>query len=106
MNIIEVKNCNQLIELLISSYQTCQHTRLIEFQGEICEIGGAMPQTDGLFLMNPNYPMTVFIVGQDNRDGSFYLYLFMGREFIFDQTLCAVLPISVRDELIATIKGE
>lgn len=69
-----------------------------------------MPESNGLFLISPNYPMTVFLVGEkyiSNDYGEvFNLYLFMGKEFILDQTLCVVLPISIQGELIATIKGE
>ena len=41
-----------------------------------------------------------------DENGKFILYIFKGEEFILDQTLAVILPNYVKEELIATIKGE
>ena len=76
------------------------------FQGDICEIGGAMPDRDCILMPSYKFPKTIFVIDEYDKDDQFTLYIFKGDSFVLDQTLAVKLPNYVRDELIATIKGE
>ena len=57
---------------------------------------------------------TFYIVNYDDEyedddyedDGQFILYVYHSEHFVLDQTLAIKLPNYVKDELIATLKGE
>ena len=52
------------------------------------------------------FPRTVFTFDEYEENGQFNLYIFKGGSFVLDETLAVKLPSYVKDELIATIKGE
>lgn len=106
-----INNCTELLNHLYLAYNTSMYCcgGHIEFEGTPCEVWGAIPETNGLFIISPTFPNTIFVIGEEQNfygEKTFNLYTIIGREFIIDQTLCVSLPIYVKDELIATIKGE
>lgn len=102
-----LNSCDELLAHLYSAYGTCQYAYdgYLEFQGDLCEIGGIAPDPKGIFMPSPKFPKTVFSIQEDEQDDAFILCILAGDEFILDQTLGVKLPEYVRDELIATIQG-
>ena len=60
------------------------------------------------FILIPicKFPRTVFSIDDHDENGQFTLYIFKGGSFVLDETLAVKLPNYVKDELIATLKGE
>lgn len=103
-----LNNCDKLLAHL---FEACEDTIYacgghIMFQGDMCEAGGFMPSRWCRLIPSTKFPKTVFAIDDYNEDSQFTLYIFKGEEFILDQTLAVKLPNYVKDELIATIKGE
>ena len=103
-----LNNCDELLAYLFEIYDDTKYAcgGHIMFQGDICEIGGAMPDKDCILMPSYKFPRTVFAIDDHDENGQFNLYIFKGDSFVLDQTLAVKLPNYVRDELIATIKGE
>lgn len=104
----EINNCDELLAYLFETYNDTKYAcgGHIMFQGDICEIGGVMPDKDCILMPSYKFPRTVFAIDDYDKDGQFTLYIFKGDSFVLDQTLAVKLPNYVKDELIATIKGE
>ena len=101
-----INNCDELLTHLFQAYGDCMYScgGYLEFQGDLCEIGGFMPDRWCTLMPSPKFPRTVFGI-DDYEDNQFILYIFKGDSFILDQTLAVKLPNYVKDELIATIQG-
>lgn len=101
-----INNCDELLYHLFQSYGDCKYAcgGHIMFQGDICEVGGFMPDRWCILMPSTKFPRTVFAI-DDYEEDQFTLYIFKGEEFILDQTLAVKLPNYVKDELIATIQG-
>ena len=104
----EINNCDELLAYLFETYNDTEYAcgGHIIFQGDICEIGGVMPDRDCILMPSYKFPRTVFAIDDYDRDGQFTLYIFKGYSFVLDQTLAVKLPNYVREELIATLKGD
>ena len=100
-----INNCDELLTYLFQTYGDCMYAcgGYLEFQGDLCEIGGFMPDRWCTLIPSPKFPRTVFGI-DDYEDNQFILYIFKGDAFILDQTLAVKLPNYVKDELIATIQ--
>ena len=103
-----LNNCDELLAYLFEIYDDTKYAcgGHIMFQGDICEIGGAMPDRDCILMPSYKFPKTIFVIDEYDKDGQFTLYIFKGGSFVLDETLAVKLPNYVKDELIATIKGE
>ena len=103
-----LNNCDELLAYLFEIYDDTKYAcgGHIMFQGDICEIGGAMPDRWCILIPSCKFPRTVFAIDDYGENGQFTLYIFKGDSFVLDQTLAVELPNYVKDELIATIKGE
>ena len=106
-----VNNCEELLAYLANEEFFCGSHKYscggyLEFQGNICEVGGFMPDRWCTLMPSYKFPKTVFAIDDYDEDDQFILYVFQGDSFILDQTLAVKLPNYVKDELIATIKGE
>ena len=103
-----LNNCDELLTYLFEIYDDTKYAcgGHIMFQGDICEIGGVMPDRWCILMPSYKFPRTVFAIDDHDENGQFNLYIFKGGSFVLDQTLAVKLPNYVRDELIATIKGE
>ena len=103
-----INNCDELLAYLFEAYNDTKYAcgGHIEFQGDICEVGGFMPNRWCTLMPSYKFPRTVFAIDDYDGDGQFILYIFKGDSFVLDQTLAVKLPNYVKDELIATIKGE
>ena len=104
----EINNCDELLAYLFETYDDTKYAcgGHIMFQGDICEVGGCMPDRWCTLMPSYKFPKTVFAIDDYDEDGQFILYVFNGDSFVLDQTLAVKLPDYVKDELIATIKGE
>ena len=103
-----IMNCDELLAHLFEAYDDTIYAcgGYIEFQGDICEVGGFMPNRWCTLMPSYKFPRTVFAIDDYDGDDQFILYIFKGDSFVLDQTLAVKLPNYVKDELIATIKGE
>ena len=103
-----INNCDELLAYLFEAYNDTKYAcgGHIEFQGDICEVGGFMPDRECILMPSYKFPRTVFAIDDYDGDDQFILYIFKGDSFVLDQTLAVKLPDYVKDELIATIKGE
>lgn len=103
-----IMNCDELLAHLFEAYDDTTYAcgGHIEFQGDICEVGGVMPDRWCTLMPSYKFPKTVFAIDDYDSDGQFILYIFKGDSFVLDQTLAVKLPNYVKGELIATIKGE
>lgn len=106
-----INNCDELLAYLTNEeFFNGSHKYscggYLEFQGDLCEVGGFMPDKWCLFMMSTKFPKTLFSI-QDYgcQQEHFILFIFKGDRFYLDQTLGIILPTYVRDELIATIQG-
>lgn len=103
-----INNCDELLAHLVDAYGDAIYAcgGHIMFQGDICEVGGFMPDRWCTLMPSYKFPKTIFAIDDYNEDGPFILYVFRGDSFILDQTLAVKLPNYVKDELITTIMGE
>ena len=103
-----LNNCDELLTYLFEIYDDTKYAcgGHIMFQGDICEIGGAMPDRWCILIPSCKFPRTVFAIDDHDENGQFNLYIFKGGSFVLDETLAVKLPNYVKDELIATLKGE
>lgn len=103
-----IKNCDELLAYLTNEeFFNGSHKYscggYLEFQGNLCEVGGFMPDRWCTLMPCSKFPKTVFAI-DDYEDNEFTLYIFKGDSFILDQTLAIKLPNYVKNELIATIQ--
>lgn len=114
LNMKNIAGCDELIEYL---RRKTIDREIVQFEGTFCEIGGVEPDTDGLFILNPKFPNTLFIVGETYNGHTydreycdpykvFDFFVITGSAFRLDEAACITLPEYVKDELIATAKGE
>ena len=103
-----LNNCDELLAHLFEAYDDAEYAcgGHIMFQGDICEIGGAMPDRKCILMPSYKFPKTVFAISDYDKNGKFTFYIFKGDSFVLDETLAVELPNYVKDELIATLKGE
>ena len=103
-----INNCDELLAHLFEAYDNAIYAcgGYIMFQGDICEIGGAMPDRWCILIPSCKFPRTVFAIDDYDENGQSNLYIFEGSSFVLDETLAVKLPNYVKDELVATIKGE
>ena len=103
-----INNCDELLAYLFETYGDTKYAcgGHIEFQGDICEVGGFMPDRWCTLMPSYKFPKTVFAIDDYGKDGRFTLYIFKGDSFVLDEALAVILPDYITDELIATIKGE
>lgn len=104
-----INNCDELLAYLTNEEFFCGSHKYtcggyLEFQGDICEVGGFMPDRWCILMPSPKFPRTVFAV-DDYEENQFILYVYQGESFMLDQTLAIKLPNYVKNELIATIQG-
>ena len=104
-----INNCDELLAYLTNEeFFNGSHKYscggYLEFQGDLCEVGGFMPDRWCTLMPSSKFPKTVFAIN-DYEDNKFILYIFKGDSFVLDQTLAIKLPNYVKDELIATIQG-
>ena len=106
-----INNCDELLTYLTNDkffdgFHEYSYGGYLEFQGNMCEVGGFMPDRWCILMPSIKFPKTVFCIDDyDPTDEKFMLYIYKGEEFVLDQTLAVVLPNCIKDELIATIQG-
>lgn len=110
-----INNCDELLahlcadELHSGSHQySCGG--YLEFQGELCEVGGIGGYFNSSTLFTSyKHPNTLFGISDSYTDNEhFVLSVFVlphNSSFVLDQTLGVELPNYVKDELIATIQS-
>lgn len=109
-----ITGCDELIEYLRKRTTTSE---IVQFEGTFCEIGGIEPDTSGLFILSPKFHSTLFIIGRsynghtyDAEDSDPYkvfdFFVITDLSFRLDEAVGITLPEYVKDELIATAKGE
>ena len=103
-----IDNYDELLTYLFETYGDIEYAcgSHIIFQGNICEIGGFMPDRRCILMPSTKFPKTVFAIDDYSEDNQFFLYIFKGKEFILDQTLAVKLPNYIKEELIEILKEE
>lgn len=102
---------NSVEELLEHLYSSCATSRYccggyIEFQGNLCQVEGFLPNKWCTLMPSSKFPKTIFSINNFIEDKEhFILCIYRGDAFVLDQTLGVKLPIEIEDEIIATIKG-
>ena len=106
-----INNCDELLTYLTNDrffdgFHEYSCGGYLQFQGNMCEVGGFMPDRWCTLMPSIKFPKTVFAIDDyDPTDEAFMLYIYKGDAFVLDQTLAVVLPNCIKDELIATIQG-
>lgn len=98
-------NCDELVNFMVENYD---HPYIGEasFQGDRVIFDGLMPNisVDTIIVASAKHPRAVFLVSPWH-DGEIELSIITGKGNL-DQKPGAILPAYVKDELIATIRGE
>lgn len=112
-----INNCDELLDFLYQlsidyhssngdSY-TFFDSFYINFQGDEYEVSVHYGTENWTTFMPSNkYPKTVFGIVDYYIDRGFTLQIFQGDSFILGEAIGIELPASIRDEMIATIKGD
>ena len=106
-----INNCDELLTYLTNDkffdgFHEYSCGGYLQFQGNMCEVGGFMPDRWCTLMPSIKFPKTVFAIDDyDPTDEEFMLYIYKGDAFVLDQTLAIKLPEYVKDELIDTIQG-
>ena len=106
-----INNCDELLTYLTNDkffdgFHEYSCGGYLEFQGNMCEVGGFMPDRWCTLMPSIKFPKTVFVIDDyDPTDEEFMLYIYKGDAFVLDQTLAIRLPNYIKDELIDTIQG-
>lgn len=106
-----INNCDELLTYLTNDkffdgFHEYSCGGYLQFQGNMCEVGGFMPDRWCTLMPSIKFPKTVFAIDDyDPTDEEFMLYIYKGDAFVLDQTLAIKLPDYVKDELIDTIQG-
>jgi hypothetical protein len=77
------------------------------FKGNKIKFTAGVPSIEGLFVISPKYPKTLFIIGETEGffDNTFEVAVLQGDSFTWDETIITTLPGHLRDDLIATAQG-
>lgn len=100
--------CEEVLKFL---YENCtkpldlKDYRKAVFEGEYVRIEAMELELGNICWGNENYPDCVFFIGEEEYDGLFPVFC-MRNGASNDMALGVLLPSYVRDELIATAKGE
>lgn len=106
-----INNCDELLTYLtddrfFDGFHEYSCGGYLQFQGNMCEVGGFMPDRWCTLMPSIKFSKTVFAIDDyDHTDEEFMLYIYKGDAFVLDQTLAIKLPDYVKDELIDTIQG-
>ena len=111
-----INNCDELLTYLTNDkffdgFHEYSCGGYLEFQGNMCEVGGFMPDRWCTLMPSIKFPKTVFAINDDYEvydylnDNQFILYIYKGDAFTLDQTLAVKLPNSIKDEIISIIQG-
>ena len=106
-----INNCDELLTYLtddrfFDGFHEYSCGGYLQFQGNMCEVGGFMPDRWCTLMPSIKFPKTVFAIDDyDPTDEEFMLYIYKGDAFVLDQTLAIKLPEYAKDELIDTIQG-
>ena len=105
-----INNCDELLTYLTNDkffdgFHEYSCGGYLQFQGNMCEVGGFMPDRWCILMPSSKFPKTVFstnnIIGDEEH---FILCIYKGNAFVLDQTLGVKLPIEIYDELVTTIQ--
>lgn len=102
-------NCDALIDFMVESYAH-PYIGEADFQGDKILIDGFMPnvEVDTVVVASAKHPGVIFLVSPvltSPWPDKIELSIIIGKGNL-DQKPSAILPGYVKDELIATIKGE
>lgn len=100
-----LNNCDDVLEFLVKTYKH-PYCDEVFFQGDLHVADGFIPdiRIGTVIIDSPKYERTIFIVGPE-ENGEFLLSIIIVSG-TFDQMPGIVLPGYVREEIIATAKGE
>lgn len=96
-----LNNCEELKNFMIYHFEDCLND-LADFQGDMTEFNGYAVPKEGETIPIDGYEV-FFTVGETNEVTDTFV-LTLGK--FFDEAYGVELPSYVREELIATLKGE
>ena len=100
-----LNNCDDVLEFLVKNYKH-PYCGEVFFQGDLHVADGFIPNisSGSVIIDSPKYERTIFIIGPE-ENGEFLVSIIITSSK-FDQMPGIVLPGYVREEIIATAKGE
>lgn len=99
-----LNNCDELLKFMFDTYDH-PYDGYIEFQGDRVKFDFAYWEPD-LFIVSPKFPKTMFFLFTGVfEEGTIGLGILVGSGTL-DAFPCVELPAYIKDELVATIKGE
>ena len=102
-----LNNCNELISLLIEAYHTVPAIiGTVLFQGDECYIDGRIPNPTSDKIIIPHKSNKYKFILEDSLSGELAVFIYNTDINYYGKTASIILPKYIKEELIATIKGE
>ena len=107
MYIEYLNNCSELISLLIEAYHTVPAIiGTVLFQGDECYIDGRIPTPTSDKIIIPHKSNKYKFILEDYLSGELAVFIYNIDINYYGKTASIILPKYIKEELIATIKGE
>ena len=104
---IYINNCNELISFMVHAYNAIPRiVDTVVFQGDECTIDGMMPNPVTNKVIIPHESNKYKFVLEDSFNRELSVFIYSIDDDRYDQTVVITLPKYVKNELIATLKGE
>ena len=102
-----LNNRNELISLLIEAYHTVPAIiGTVLFQGDECYIDGRIPNPTSDKIIIPHKSNKYKFILEDSLSGELAVFIYNTDINYYGKTASIILPKYIKEELIATIKGE
>lgn len=102
-----LNNCSELISLLIEAYHTVPAIiGTVLFQGDECYIDGRIPNSTSDKIIIPHKSNKYKFILEDSLSGELAVFIYNTDINYYGKTASIILPKYIKEELIATIKGE
>ena len=107
MYIEDLNNCSEVISLLIEAYHTVPAIiGTVLFQGDERYIDGRIPNPTSDKIIIPHKSNKYKFILEDSLSGELAVFIYNIDINYYGKTASIILPKYIKEELIATIKGE